>query len=139
MPAKKQPARQASPSKSKPAERSTPSRTRAMDPDLEAKRSGPPSPGPTMPKPLADPDAGFEEPKPQQHADTSGPAVTPENWPEVEQKLQDPRFDPEGHERLRLAEESRHMESDDPYPPTTNVDERGDPMRPGERNPERQA
>lgn len=106
-----------------------------MDPDLEAKRSGPPAAARAMPKPMADPEPA-PPPEQQQHADTTGPAVTPETYPDLEAKLKDPSFDPEGHERLRLAEASRHMDGPE-YPATSDVDERGDPMQPGERNPER--
>jgi hypothetical protein len=96
-----------------------------MDPDLEAKRSGPPMSGDSMPKPMAD-----DTPEPvQEQFDRSGPVPDPA---EVEAKLKDPAFDPEGHERLRLAEESRR--TGDPVPTTTDVDARGNPMMPGEKD-----
>jgi hypothetical protein len=104
-----------------------------MDPDLEAKRSGPPPTGRSMPKPLADPDPPMQT----DQVDHAGEPA--EDIHAIEAKLKDPTFDPEGHERLRLAEESQRQGSGRPYPPTSDVDERGDPMTPGERNPERQA
>ena len=97
-----------------------------MDPDLEAKRSGPPKAASAMPKPLADPDD--EASKPSEQFDRSGPVPDPRS---VEAKLKDPTFDPEGHERLRLAEESRR--TGEPVPTTTDVDEHGNPMMPGEQ------
>lgn len=121
--------------KKKDDDKDAPARSGGMDPDLEAKRSGPPMSGQTMPKPLADPDAGFEEPqRPQQHSDGEAPSMDAR---ELEQKLVDPSFDPEGHERLRLAEESRNRPADPNHPPTPFVDEHGDPMQPGERHPDR--
>jgi hypothetical protein len=96
-----------------------------MDPDLEAKRSGPPMSGDSMPKPLAD-----DTPEPvEEQFDRSGPVPDPA---EVEARLKDPSFDPEGRERLRLAEESRR--TGDPVPTTTDVDARGNPMMPGEKD-----
>jgi hypothetical protein len=96
-----------------------------MDPDLEAKRSGPLMSGDSMPKPLAD-----DTPEPvSEQFDRSGPVPDPAD---VEAKLKDPTFDPEGHERLRLAEESRR--TGDPVPTTTDVDARGNPMMPGEKD-----
>jgi hypothetical protein len=93
-----------------------------MDPDLEAKRSGPPMSGRSMPQ--AD-----DAPPPPEQVDRSGPVPDPA---EVEAKLKDPAFDPEGHERLRLAEESRR--TGEPVPTTTDVDARGNPMMPGEKD-----
>lgn len=111
----------------------TEAHTKDMDENLEAQRSGPPPTGDAMPKPLENPEPA---PPVEEQVDRAGPVP---DQAEVEAKLKDPTFDPEGHERLRLAEESRRTGSGEHYPPTTDVDERGDPMTPGERNPERQA
>lgn len=104
-----------------------------MDPELEAKRSGPPA-NTVEPKPLADPDAGFEAPHRERVTDPE-PGDAALSQEEIERKLTDPTFDPEGHERLRLAEESMSRPSD--HPPTPFVDEHGDPMQAGERHPDR--
>jgi hypothetical protein len=119
----KQPA--AKPKADAPSNPATAAHQGGMDPDLEAKRSGPPMSGSTMPKPLAD-----DTPEPvSEQVDRSGPVPDPA---EVEAKLKDPTFDVEGHERLRLAEESRR--TGDPVPTTTDVDARGNPMMPGEKD-----
>lgn len=112
-----------------------PAADKQMDPELEAKRSGPPA-NTVEPKPLADPDAGFEEPKRERITDPE-PGDAALSQREIERKLTDPSFDPEGHERLRLAEESMSRPSDPDFPPTPFVDEHGDPMQAGERHPDR--
>lgn len=94
-----------------------------MDPKVEAKRSGPP--------PDATPKNLDGSPvTPAAHAPEPAPAAHRGSNAEIEAKLKDPDFDPSGVERLKLAEQLQNRPS--VGPPTTDVDEHGNPMAPGE-------
>lgn len=86
-----------------------------MDPEVEAKRSGPP-PGMDNPQP---------QPEPRYVSEAEGDHNS-EIIAVIDQMLKDPTFDTSGVYRLRLAEYTRRLPGKR-YPATTDTDERGDP------------
>lgn len=92
-----------------------------MDPEVEAKRSGPPPAADAREMPGIQPAAPTPQPVSEAEGDRNSAMVDM-----IDEMLKDPDFDTSGRYRVRLAELSRSLPGKR-YPATTDVDTHGDP------------